>query len=80
MSDQVKLYVSGMSCQGCVRSVRAILSRNLSVDESDVAVDLEGGTAIVKMPAGAGADEDKLAETLFELKREGFPAQQFAPK
>ena len=80
MDDQVKLYVSGMSCQGCVGAVRSILSRGLGVDEGHVDVDLEGGTAIVRMPSEADDDADKLNATLFELKREGFPTQQIAPK
>ncbi len=65
----IELKVEGMSCQGCVRSVRAILSKTLGVEKDAVDVDLEAERARVP-----DADADALARALTKLDAQGFPA------
>ena len=61
--------VEGMTCQGCVRSVTAILAKGLSVDKGEVQVDLEAKRATFpKAPA------EKLDELLAKLARQVFEA------
>jgi copper chaperone CopZ len=73
---ELKLYVSGMSCNGCVNSVRTILSNGLGVDKDDIDVSLDNGTAVIKPGEDAPSGGDQLDETLYKLKKQGFPAQQ----
>jgi copper chaperone len=75
--NQTKLYVSGMSCGGCVNSVQTILSKQLGIDKDDIDVDLDNGTAIITSDEPLSADSDALDEAIFALKRQGFPAQKF---
>ena len=72
----IKLYVSGMSCDGCVNSVRTILSKNLGIDKDDIDVNLDNGTAIFGTDANVDPDSDEFAATLYELKNQGFPTQK----
>ena len=74
--SELKLYVSGMSCGGWVNSVRTILSNGLGIDKDDVDVDLDNGTAVIKPGESVATESDRLNETLYELKKQGFPAQK----
>lgn len=76
MAKDIKLYVSGMSCNGCVNSVRTILSNNLGIDKDSIDVNIEGGSAIIRTDEPLDPNSDQLAETLYELKKQGFPAQK----
>ncbi len=73
---QTKLYVSGMSCNGCVNSVRTILSKNLGVDKDEIDVSLDNGTAVISTDEPLDAKSEQLAEALYALKEQGFPAQK----
>ena len=74
--SQIKLYVSGMSCNGCVNSVRTILGNHLGMDKDTIDVSLENGTAIIDTDRPLDPGSDELAEALYQLKRQGFPAQK----
>lgn len=64
----ISLNVQGMSCQGCVRSVTAIISKTLELDREQVEVSLEQAQA--SFP-NTGAD---LAPLLEKLTAQGFPS------
>ena len=49
--DQVALKVSGMTCEGCARTIERVLSRVAGVKSAKVDFDL--GTGIVRGTAGA---------------------------
>ncbi len=63
------LEVSGMTCQGCVRSVTAILARALEVEKESVEVNLDEGVA--RFPE-SGAE--RVAIAIEKLGRQGFVA------
>jgi copper chaperone CopZ len=75
MAETVKFYVSGMSCDGCANSVQKLLSDGLGVTKDDVEVDLNGQSAVVRVETTVDEDDDKLSDTLYTLRREGFPTQ-----
>ncbi|MFW5966330.1 MAG: heavy-metal-associated domain-containing protein [Persicimonas sp.] len=75
--DDYKLYVSGMSCEGCANSVRSILSNELALDEEDIEVSIDNGTAVIASDEPFNEDSDRLAAALYALKKQGFPAQRF---
>lgn len=75
MAGSVKFYVSGMSCEGCVSSVQKMLSDGLGVAKDDVDVDLDAHSAVVRVDKAIDEDDDKLSDTLYKLRREGFPTQ-----
>lgn len=69
-SDQIALNVNGMSCQGCVRSVTAIISKDLGIEREQVHVDLEQKRA-------SFPDTGAALEPLLErLEAQGFPSQR----
>lgn len=68
----MKLNVEGMSCGGCVNSVRRILVKNLEVDDSSIDVDLDGGTATIP----DDVDDAQVAAALEKLTKAGFPSQR----
>ncbi len=72
MSEKVELDVTGMSCQGCVRSVKAILGKSLGLDREQVEVDLESGKARFEYE-GDGAS---LEQALARLEEQGFASQR----
>jgi len=66
--ETVKLGISGMTCNGCVRSVTRVLSELQGVAKADVS--LEGKNAVVNYdPAALGVDQLKRAveEAGFEV-------------
>ena len=71
MADTTRLSVSGMSCQGCVRSVTNILSNAVGVDKEQVQVDLEQGAAQFPTPA----DPARVDEAITQLGKQGFEAK-----
>lgn len=74
-SNRVELLVTGMSCQGCVRSVKAIIAKSLGIERDDVDVDLDSGRAVFEV---SGAREGlKLA--LNKLDKQGFTARVTSP-
>ena len=73
---ELKILVSGMSCNGCVNSVRTILSKNLGLDKDDIEISLSNGTAVIATDEPVDTDSEKFHTTLYELKRQGFPAQK----
>ncbi|MFP4597545.1 MAG: heavy-metal-associated domain-containing protein [Persicimonas sp.] len=73
--SQIKLYVSGMSCNGCVNTVRTVLSNKLGLEKDDVDVSLDNGTAVIATDKPLDPDSEELAGALLDLKKRGFPAQ-----
>jgi copper chaperone CopZ len=67
MSEQVSWKIEGMSCQGCVRSVQAVVSKALGLDKAQVEVALEAATATFEAPEGCD-----LAALQDALKAKGF--------
>jgi len=66
--EKVTLGISGMTCNGCVRSVTRVLSELKGVSKADVS--LEGKNAVVDYdPASLGVDRLKRAveEAGFEV-------------
>ena len=66
--EKVTLGISGMTCNGCVRSVTRVLSELKGVSNADVS--LEGKNAVVDYdPASLGVDQLKRAveEAGFEV-------------
>jgi len=66
--EKVTLGISGMTCNGCVRSVTRVLSELNGVSKADVS--LEGKNAVVDYdPASLGVDQLKRAveEAGFEV-------------
>lgn len=70
-NETIELEVEGMSCQGCVRSVRAILSKSLQIEREAVEVDLEAGAARFPFAGEAGAIDEAIAH----LGKQGFEAR-----
>lgn len=66
----MKLNVDGMTCQGCVRSVGRVITRQTEQAEGDVNVSLEGKTAEFK-----DVSTDQLAQIIEALTKAGFPAK-----
>jgi len=58
--ETVVLKVKGMTCMGCVRSVKNVLEPIPGVAEVDIALD-RGEVAVRYDPAKAGADEFRAA-------------------
>lgn len=75
MADAVKFYVSGMTCDGCARSVQKMLSDGLGVPKDDVEVDLDAHSAVARVEKPLNADDEAISDTLYKLRREGFPTQ-----
>ncbi|QDG51514.1 heavy-metal-associated domain-containing protein [Persicimonas caeni] len=73
---ELKILVSGMSCGGCANSVRTIISKNLGLDKDDIDVSVDNGTAIIATDEPVDTDSDTFHATLYELKKQGFPAQK----
>lgn len=67
----MELKVEGMTCGGCVGSVRRILARQLDLEQDDVTVDLEGGKAIVP----DDTNREKLSAAYEKLANAGFPTR-----
>jgi len=67
--EQITLQVSGMTCQGCVRSVTRVLQDVAGV--SAVEVSLERGEATVRAQ-GAAATPERLAQAVRDA---GFEAK-----
>ncbi len=72
----LKILVSGMSCGGCVNSVQTIISKKLDIDKDDIEVSLDNGTAIIATDEPVDTDSETFHATLYELKKQGFPAQK----
>lgn len=66
----MELKVDNMTCGGCVNSVRRILSKQLVVDESEVEVSLDSGSATIPDVA-----PDVLQNALEKLSGAGFDAR-----
>lgn len=66
----MELKVEGMTCGGCVGSVRRILTKQLEVGEDQVVVELEGGRATVP----DDVPRERLDVALQKLGGAGFPA------
>mgnify|MGYP006191527297 CR=1 FL=1 len=66
----MELKVEGMTCGGCVSSVRRILTKQLDVGEDQVIVDLDASRATV--PDDVPGERLDLA--LQKLSGAGFPA------
>lgn len=64
------LKVEGMSCGGCVNSVRRILAKNLNVAEESVDVDLDDGRATIPDDLDGAAVDTALGK----LEKAGFPS------
>lgn len=62
------LKVTGMSCGGCVGSVRRIIARQTGLDDEAIEVDLETGRARFPEP------KTDLEALLEKLERAGFPS------
>ena len=69
----VELEVGGMSCQGCVRSVSAIVSKELGGEGVEVEVDLEGGRVCVATVEELSAE--RIAQVVERLGGRGFAAR-----
>lgn len=65
----MELKVSGMTCQGCVRSVTAIVAKTLEVERGEVEVELEAGVA--RFPEATAETLEVLIE---KLGKQGFEA------
>lgn len=65
----MELKVSGMTCQGCVRSVTAIVAKTLGVEREEVEVELEPGVA--RFPE---ASAEQVAAVVEKLGKQGFEA------
>jgi len=70
----MELKVEGMSCGGCVSSVKRILTKQLEVPEDEVEVELAEGRAVVP----DSVSDDKLAVALERLTAAGFPSTRAA--
>ena len=68
----MELQVEGMSCGGCVSSVKRILARQLGLEPDDVEVDLDGRRA--RIPDDS--DAAKLDEAFTKLEKAGFPTRR----
>lgn len=65
----MEIKVSGMTCQGCVRSVTSIVAKGLGVEREQVSVDLEEGVA--SFPE---APSERVEALMEKLGRQGFEA------
>ncbi len=65
----MEIRVSGMTCQGCVRSVTAIVAKGLGVERDQVSVDLDAGVA--SFPE---APPERVEALMEKLGRQGFEA------
>lgn len=68
-AETTTLHVQNMSCQGCVRSVTAILSKATGAERDAIHVSLEDARATLPTPS-----PEALADALAHLERQGFPA------
>lgn len=66
--EQIRLLVSGMTCQGCVRSVKRVLEATPGVDAAEIS--LERGEAVVQVAPGRASAADLIAA----VERAGFEA------
>ncbi|MEM1350066.1 MAG: heavy metal-associated domain-containing protein [Myxococcota bacterium] len=71
MNEPIVLHVRGMSCDGCVRSVRKIIAKSLELDVDGVRVDLESGRAHFEGPS-----DGRLDAALVRLEAQGFPSKR----
>jgi copper chaperone CopZ len=69
MSNEVRLSIPGMKCNGCVTAIEKAL--NLDIGVTTAKVDLDSKTAVVE------SDSD-LSVLLGALKAAGFDAQEIA--
>lgn len=67
--EQIRLLVSGMTCQGCVRSVKRVLEAVPGVDAAEIS--LERGEAVIQVTSGRASAADLVAA----VERAGFGAQ-----
>lgn len=72
MSQKIELNVSGMSCQGCVRSVKAILGKSLGIERDGIDVALEEGKARFDF----GGEAEVLETAIARLSEQGFESQK----
>lgn len=70
-ANRVGLLVTGMSCQGCVRSVKAIIAKSLGIERDGVDVELDSGRAQFDFSGGP----EGLEPALEKLDKQGFTAQ-----
>lgn len=70
----MELKVDGMSCGGCVNSVKRILTKELEISEDQVDVQLTEGKASVP----DSVPQEKLSEALQRLAAAGFPSARTA--
>ena len=71
--EMFELKVNGMSCDGCVRSVRKILSQQTGLDEVHIQVDLDNGRAMLPAASLNAEKVDKAAEA---LSSQGFASHR----
>lgn len=64
----MKFQVSGMSCGGCVKSVKKIAAKTLELDAEDVQVSLEPGS----LEVSEVLSEDQTVKLRESLSRAGF--------
>ena len=62
---QTQFYVTGMSCDGCIKKAREALANVTGYDSAEF--DLEAGTAVIE----GDVDPQVVAQTLTEV---GYPA------
>ncbi|AEH06026.1 heavy-metal-associated domain-containing protein [Methanothermococcus okinawensis] len=67
---ELKLKISGMSCNMCVKSIKNLLSELDGI--IDVGIDLEGGIGIIKYDENIITENDILNSEAFEL----YPAEK----
>ena len=75
MTDYVKFYVSGMNDDKSAKSVRELLSKGLGVPTDDIEIDLNAHSMIARVEDDFDPESDAVSETLYQLRREGFPTQ-----
>ena len=75
MADYVKFYVSGMKTDEAAKSVRDLMSEGLGVPEGDIEIDLNAHSMIARVEDDFDPESEKVSDTLYQLRREGFPTQ-----
>lgn len=67
--ETTTLSVQNMTCQGCVRSVTAILSKATGTAREAIDVSLEDARATLPTPS-----PEALTDAIARLEQQGFPA------